>query len=78
MDQRTEFVMKSMRTSNLRDLCREYGISTKTGYKWKQRLLEQGLGAREDESRRPYGHASELTEAVVCKIVQLKMGYPHW
>jgi putative transposase len=78
MDQRTEFVMKSMRTSNFRELCREYGISTKTGYKWKQRFLEQGLGAMEDESRRPHGHASELTEAVVCKIVQLKMGHPHW
>ena len=78
MDQRTEFVMKSMRTINFRELCREYGISAKTGYKWKQRFLEQGLGAMEDESRRPHGHASELTEAVVCKIVQLKTGHPHW
>jgi putative transposase len=78
MDQRTEFVMKSMKTNNFRELCREYGISTKTGYKWKQRFLEQGLGGMQEESRRPHGHASELVEAVVCKIVQLKMGHPHW
>jgi transposase-like protein len=42
MDQRTEFVMKSMKTSNFRELCREYGISAKTGYKWKERFLEMG------------------------------------
>jgi putative transposase len=78
MDQRTEFVMKSMMTSNFRELCREYGISAKTGYKWKQRFLEQGLGGMEDESRRPHRHAAELSEAVVCKIIQLKTGHPHW
>lgn len=78
MDQRTEFVMKSMKTSNFRELCREYGISTKTGYKWQKRFLEFGLGGMEEESRKPKGHASELGEDVVCKIVQLKTAHPHW
>ncbi len=30
MDQRTEFVLKAMRTDNFRALCAEYGVSAKT------------------------------------------------
>ena len=78
MDQRTEFALKSMKTSNFRELCREYGISTKTGYKWKQRFLERGLGGLLEESRKPHAHPSELPEEVVCEIVRLKAAHPHW
>lgn len=78
MDQRTEFALKSMKTSNFRELCREYGISTKTGYKWKQRFLERGLGGLQEESRKPHAHPSELPEEVVCEIVRLKTAHPHW
>ena len=60
MDQRTEFALKSMKTNNFRELCREYGISTKTGYKWKQRFLERGLGGLQEESSKPHAHPAEL------------------
>jgi transposase len=36
-----------MKTTNFRQLSREYAISAKTGYKWKQRFLERGLGGME-------------------------------
>lgn len=78
MDQRTEFAVKSMKTTNFRELCREYGISAKTGYKWKQRFLERGLGGLQEESRKPHAHPSELAEEVVCEIVRLKTAHPHW
>ena len=78
MNQKTEFALKSMSTENFRELCREYGISAKTGYKWKQRFMERGLGGMDDESRRPHGHASGLAEEVVCAIVRLKTAHPHW
>ena len=78
MDQRTEFALKSMKTTNFRELCREYGISTKTGYKWKQRFLERGLGGLQEESRKPHAHPSELPEEVVCEIVRIKTAHPHW
>ncbi len=67
-----------MKTSNFRELCREYGISTKTGYKWKQRFLERGLGGLQEDSRKPHAHPSELPEEVVCEIVRLKTAHPHW
>lgn len=40
MDQRTEFITRALtEESTFTDLCKEYGISRKTGYKWKQRYL---------------------------------------
>ena len=51
MEQRIEFGLKAMRTLNFRALCQEYGISAKTGYKWKERFLREGLGGMVEESR---------------------------
>jgi putative transposase len=78
MDQRMEFALKALHCSNFRQLCRDYSIAPKTGYKWRQRFLEHGLAGMEEESRRPHGHAHELPERVVCDIVKLKQAHPHW
>ncbi|WP_146856405.1 integrase core domain-containing protein, partial [Brevifollis gellanilyticus] len=78
MDQKTEFVLKAIHSDNFRRLCRDYGISAKTGYKWKERFLEQGLAGLQEESRRPQSHSEELGEQVVCRIVLLKQRHPHW
>ena len=60
MDQRMEFVMKAVNHPNFVELCREYGISRKTGYKWRERFVERGLGGLGELSRRPHGHANQL------------------
>lgn len=78
MNQRTEFVLRALRTENFRQLCQEYGISAKTGYKWKQRLLEYGLNGLKEESRRPKCSPSGLEELVVCEMVRLKQRHRHW
>jgi len=78
MDQRMEFVMKALAHPNFRELCREYGISAKTGYKWRERFFQRGLSGLNELSRRPHGHADELGEAVVCAMVRLKQAHPHW
>jgi transposase InsO family protein len=78
MEQRVEFVLRALRTENFRALCQEYGISAKTGYKWQERFLRLGLGAMEEESRRPKSHADQLGEAEVCAIVSLKVAHPRW
>lgn len=39
------------------DLCREYGISRKTGYKLFNRYKEHGCVGRTDRSRRPLRRA---------------------
>lgn len=78
MNQRKEFVLKAIETHNFRALCAEYGISTKTGYKWKARLLEHGLAGLSELSRRPQSHAKELGEAAVCEIIRIKHAHPSW
>ena len=78
MNQRKEFVLKAMETNNFRQLCAEYGISPKTGYKWRERFLEYGLAGMNELSRRPQSHANDLGESVVCEIVRLKGAHPNW
>src|SRR5262252_3396522 len=78
MNQRKEFVLKAIHTRNFRQLCEEYGISTKTGYKWRERFFQNGLEGMAELSRRPQGHAKELEEVVVCEIIRLKNAHPSW
>lgn len=79
VDQRTEFVLRSLRNvESFGALCREYGISRKTGYKWKERFLEDGLQGLTDHSRRPSNSPSEIGESMVCRIVKLKLAHPSW
>lgn len=78
MDQRIEFAMRAVNAGNFRRLCQEYGISTKTGYKWRERFVAQGLAGMAEESRRPKSHAQELGEGVICEIIALKNAHRHW
>ena len=78
MDQRIEFCCKALRGGNFRALCREYGISAKTGYKWQERFLRDGAAGMVDESRRPRSHPESLGEEELCRIVGLKLAHPNW
>ncbi len=78
MDQRMEFCLKALRSENFRELCREYGISAKTGYKWRERFLREGSEGMEDQSRRPTSHAESLEEREVCEIIRLKQAHTSW
>lgn len=79
MDQRTEFVLRVIKGSeSFGAVCREYGISRKTGYKWKDRFLLEGLSGIGDESRRPKTSPTGLSETMVCQIVKLKQAHPGW
>jgi len=78
MDQRREFAIKALGTLNFRALCQEYGISAKTGYKWRERFLRQGLEGMGEESRRPRSSPGQLSESQVCEMVRLKLAHTYW
>src|SRR5690606_30792322 len=79
MDLRKEFVLRALSNQeSFGDLCGEFGISRKTGYKWKARFLADGLAGLTDQSRRPQRSPGEVSEAMVCEIVRLKMAHPGW
>ena len=76
---REEFVLRSLDNSVIfRDLCQEYGVSAKTGYKWQKRFMQDGLGGLKDQSRRPKRHSDELREDMVCEMVRLKQAHAKW
>ena len=60
------------------DVCREFGISRKTGYKIFNRYREHGCEAFSDRSRRPVRYANQLPQQVESLIVTLKREKPHW
>jgi transposase InsO family protein len=60
------------------EVCRDFGISRKTGYKIFNRYRDQGLDALADRSRRPVRYANQLPDQVERLIVDLKRDKPHW
>jgi putative transposase len=59
-------------------LCKEFGISRKTGYKIYDRYKDHGALGLTDRSRRPYRHANQLPLPIEAQIVRLKREYPSW
>ena len=59
-------------------LCREFGISRKTGHKLFARYKDHGLEALADRPRSPRRVANRLPMPVEAGIVALKKNKPHW
>ncbi len=79
MDQRKRFVLKALDPSScMAELCREFGIARKTGYKWVKRFQEGGYRGLEDFSRRPRGSPSKTPAEVQLEILKLRFRHPTW
>ena len=78
VEERLRFVARLLDGEAMTDLCREFGISRKTGYKIFDRYKEHGLQALTDRSRRPVRYANQLPTQVESLIVSLKRNKPHW
>jgi transposase InsO family protein len=77
MEQRAAFVYEvERREKTVSELCRKYGISRKTGYKWIKRAAEgQPLS---DKSRCPHRQPSKTTPEVEEKVIQVRKENPIW
>jgi len=78
MEERLRFVARLLEGEGMSEVCREFGVSRKTGYKIFNRYREQGLDALADRSRRPVRYANQLPDQVERLIVDLKRDKPHW
>lgn len=78
MEERLRFVGRLLDGEAMTDMCREFGISRKTGYKIFNRYKEHGLEALTDRTRRPVRYANQLPPPVESLIVTLKRDKPHW
>ena len=78
MEERMKFIAKRLDGHKMTDLCKEFGISRKTGYKIFNRFKECGFEGLNDRSRRPYRHANQLPFQVERSIIQLKKEFPNF
>ena len=79
MHQRTQFIADHLRgTHNVSELCAEYGISRKTGYKWIDRYIRRGPSGLEDRSRRPRSCPNATPEFVTKALIELRHRHPTW
>jgi transposase InsO family protein len=78
MEERLRFVARLLEGEAMTELCREFGISRKTGYKIYDRYKEHGLEALSDRSRRPVRYANQLPQPIESLIVEFKRDKPHW
>jgi transposase-like protein len=73
MDERLRFVARLLEGEKMAELCREFGISRKTGYKIFTRYKDVGLEGLTDRSRRPYRQANRLPFQVETLILGLSV-----
>src|SRR5262245_54835009 len=78
MDERLKFIARLLDGEQMAGLCREFGISRKTGYKIITRYNATGLEGLTDRSRRPYRHANQLPIQIETLIVRVKQDKPSW
>lgn len=74
---REEFIRAVLaRQHNMSAICREYGISRKTGYKWLERFREEGQ--LEEHSREPHQQPSKTRAEIEELILKTRSLYPYW
>ena len=78
MDERLRFVARLLDGDGMSEVCRDFGVSRKTGYKIFSRYKEHGLEALSDRSRRPVRYANQLPAPIEQLIVRCKADKPHW
>src|SRR6476620_647691 len=78
MDERLRFVAKLLDGEAMSEVCRDFGISRKTGYKIFSRYKESGFEALSDRCRRPVRYANQLPPQIESLIVAAKQDKPHW
>jgi transposase InsO family protein len=78
MEERLRFVARLLEGEAMSEVCREFGVSRKTGYKIFERYKDHGLEALSDRSRRPIRYANQLPGQIESLIVRCKQDKPHW
>ena len=78
VEQRREFVaLASLEGANRRELCRRFGISAQTGYKWLSRATADEADLR-DRSRRPHGSPLQCGTAIEASVLAVRDAHPAW
>lgn len=79
MDMRTRFIGDYLRQSfSFAELCRRYGISRKTGYKWVARYEREGAAGLAERSHRTHSCPHKTAAPIVRALLELRHHHPTW
>lgn len=79
MDQRLRFVeAASVEGANKRALCKAFGISPTSGYKWLERYRVSGVDGLRDGSRRPHHSPTQTPAPLEAAVVEVRKAHPRW
>src|SRR5262245_57405634 len=78
VDLRAEFFSRLANGERMADLCREYGISRKNAYKFKQRIDVLGATGLMDQSRAPHHIPHKTPPEIVELVLAERRKHPTW
>lgn len=79
MTLREEFVRLALQEgANRRALCRRFGISAQTGYKWISRYREHGAAGLAERSRRARRSPQQTAPEIEALVIALRRAHPKW
>jgi transposase InsO family protein len=59
-------------------VCRRFGVSRKTGYKWLERYREAGVEGLVDRSRAPLHHDQAVSDEIIERCLEARRAHPTW
>lgn len=79
MTMKLEFIELALsKKFKMSELCRKYGITRPTAYKWLARYKEEGVDGLIETSRRPHHSSNRIEAEEVELILQTREKFPSW
>src|SRR5258708_29029223 len=79
MDERVMFIAEwQSGKKTISEVCREFGVSRKTGYKLIERYVVEGVDGLKDRSRAPHHHRHAVSEEIEAAVVAMRVENPTW
>ena len=78
MNERMRFVIRLETGERMSDLCREFGISRPTGYKFWNRYRKMGAEGLGDFSRRPCRNPNRTARDIESLVLEAREKYSTW
>lgn len=79
MEQKEMFIKEMLKAEKpFKHICDDFGISEKTGHKWKNRFYEQGKIGLVEQSRATHVHANEIDGDTAADLICIKNAHLAW
>jgi putative transposase len=79
MEERIRFVDAVVENAeSFAAVCRRFGVSRKSGYKWLERYEAEGVEGLKERSRAPLHHPQALAAALAEQCLAVRRAHPSW